>query len=137
MADDSENFEVLDLSSLRRNGDWVQNMFGDISRQSMGKQLAIGGASGWCAGYIFVKVGKVAAATLGTTFLVLQVAQHKGYIRINWNRLNSETEQMRRRLEQTASREYPQLLSRIQHFVKANIFLAGGFAGGFLLGLAC
>ena len=41
-----DEFEILDVSNNGRN--WVQKMFSDLSKQSMAKQLAVGGVSGWC-----------------------------------------------------------------------------------------
>ncbi|KAJ8310107.1 hypothetical protein KUTeg_011972 [Tegillarca granosa] len=73
-SDENEEFEVLDLTSIDRN--WINRVFGDLSRQSVAKQVAIGGASGWVSGYLFVKVGKAAAASLGATILILQVCSY-------------------------------------------------------------
>ena len=38
-----DEFEVLDAT--QRN--WLNKTFGDISKASVGKQLAVGGVSGW------------------------------------------------------------------------------------------
>ncbi|KAJ8310104.1 hypothetical protein KUTeg_011969 [Tegillarca granosa] len=122
-SDENEEFEVLDLTSIDRN--WINRVFGDLSRQSVAKQVAIGGASGWVSGYLFVKVGKAAAASLGATILILQIAQHKGYIKINWNRLNSEMETARREIERRARRNYGGVIQNI--FLRNNVFVAGGF----------
>ena len=40
-----DDFEVLELSDANKS--WIKNQFKDISKQSMAKQLAIGGAGGW------------------------------------------------------------------------------------------
>ncbi|XP_021379323.1 FUN14 domain-containing protein 1-like isoform X2 [Mizuhopecten yessoensis] len=135
MANDNEPFEVLDLDAIRRGNSWIQSVFGDISRQSAAKQVAIGGATGWISGYLFVKVGKIAAATLGTTIILVQIAQHQGYLQINWSRVEREANRARREIRREANRN----LSKLQHmqtFFKQNIFLGTGFAGGFLIGMA-
>lgn len=46
MAEEQE-FEVLDLSELRRNRSAFQRILGDVTRQSVAKQIVIGGAAGW------------------------------------------------------------------------------------------
>ncbi|XP_045201095.1 uncharacterized protein LOC123554806 isoform X3 [Mercenaria mercenaria] len=75
MADEEEDFEVLDLSTAayRRNRGYIQQLFGDISKQSAAKQVVIGGAAGCASGYLSVKVGKSAAITIGVTILLIRV----------------------------------------------------------------
>lgn len=51
MADEEEEFEVLDLSAVRRNRGHLQQILGDISKQSAAKQVVIGGAAGWYVCY--------------------------------------------------------------------------------------
>ena len=40
-----DEFEILDISDANKN--WLQKTFKDISKQSVAKQIAIGGAGGW------------------------------------------------------------------------------------------
>ncbi|XP_060065494.1 FUN14 domain-containing protein 1-like isoform X2 [Ylistrum balloti] len=133
--DDNEPFEVLDLEAIRRGNNWIQKVFGDISKQSAAKQVAIGGATGWISGYLFVKVGKIAAATLGTTIILVQIAQHQGYLQINWSKVEREANRARMEIRREANRNMSKL-QHIQNFFRQNIFLGTGFAGGFLIGLA-
>ena len=44
--------------------------------------MAVGGVAGWLAGYTTMKLGKMAATAIGGTLLVLQIAHHKGYIKV-------------------------------------------------------
>ncbi|XP_060065493.1 FUN14 domain-containing protein 1-like isoform X1 [Ylistrum balloti] len=134
--DDNEPFEVLDLEAIRRGNNWIQKVFGDISKQSAAKQVAIGGATGWISGYLFVKVGKIAAATLGTTIILVQIAQYKGYIQINWKKVQKEMNLAKNQMSKEISKKYPHYSQNIQNFFRQNIFLGTGFAGGFLIGLA-
>ncbi|XP_055958169.1 FUN14 domain-containing protein 1 [Patella vulgata] len=132
--DADEEYEILDLTKYDEK--WVNKVFGDISKQSAAKQLVVGTGSGWVAGWLFVKVGKVAAASIGMSVLLIQIAQHQGYIKINWNQVERSMGQARRKLEKTARRHYPGMFSNVQAFFRQNIILAGGFAGGFLMGIA-
>uniref|UniRef100_A0A0L8GJ49 FUN14 domain-containing protein 1 n=1 Tax=Octopus bimaculoides TaxID=37653 RepID=A0A0L8GJ49_OCTBM len=93
---DSDAPEILDITTYTADKRWLENIFRDVSKLSVAKQTVVGGISGWCAGMLFAKVGKVAAATVGTSLLLLQ----------------------------------------IKTFFAQNVFLASGFAGGFLLGLS-
>ena len=37
---------------------------------------------GWAAGYVTMKAGKMAATAIGGTLLLLQIAHHKGYVKV-------------------------------------------------------
>ena len=70
----------------------------DLARAPVPKQIAVGGAAGrdykerrhenvkyvpgWAAGYVTMKAGKMAATAIGGTLLLLQIAHHKGYIKV-------------------------------------------------------
>lgn len=49
--------------------------------------------------------------------LIYQIAQHKGYIKINWNRLNSEMETARREIERRAKRNYGGVIQNVGTFI--------------------
>ena len=57
-------------------------MLADLSKAPVPKQIAVGGAAGWTAGYLTMKAGKMAATAIGGTLLLLQIAHHKGYIKV-------------------------------------------------------
>lgn len=65
-----------------------------------------------------------------------QFAQHYGYITINWNRVNHDVEKARKELQKKAEKDLPKFVDQLQRFLVENVLLAGGFAGGFFLGLA-
>lgn len=87
-------------------------------------------------GFIFTKAGKIAATAIGGSLLLFQVAQHQGYVKVNWSRLNKDLQQAQNELARRTDGKLPRLLEEAQKFVKDNVFLATGFAGGFLLGVA-
>ncbi|XP_052215032.1 FUN14 domain-containing protein 1-like isoform X2 [Dreissena polymorpha] len=136
IMEDREGLEVIDLSRLRGNQSTFQKIMGDVSKKSAAQQVVIGGATGWVTGYVSVKVGKTAAIGLGCTFLLIRLAQHQGYININWRRVNQHMDEARRTLEREAVRQYPQMMDKAKKFVQENMFLATSFAGGFFIGLA-
>ncbi len=50
--------------------------------------------------------------------------------------MSSEVEKAKKELEKRKDKEIPQLMDKVQALVKENVILVGGFAGGFLLGMA-
>nr|XP_045620213.1 FUN14 domain-containing protein 1-like [Procambarus clarkii]XP_045620214.1 FUN14 domain-containing protein 1-like [Procambarus clarkii]XP_045620215.1 FUN14 domain-containing protein 1-like [Procambarus clarkii] len=98
---EEEEFEVLDVRGTARNGmSWLQQFMQDLTRQPVAKQVAVGGLSGWVVGYVSMKVGKVAATVVGGSLLIMQLAAHKGYIKVDWNRVNRELEKNAKKLKQ-------------------------------------
>lgn len=131
-VDDDEEYEILDV----RNRGWMERTFRDLTKASVAKQLSVGGVSGWCAGYLFGKVGKAAAAAVGGSLLLLQVAHHQGYITVNWSKVDQSVKKAKRKIQNDADTIIPMMVQEVQEFVTQNVFLAGGFTGGFLIGLA-
>ncbi|XP_060561551.1 FUN14 domain-containing protein 1-like isoform X2 [Ruditapes philippinarum] len=136
MDEIEHDFEVLDLGAFRRNKSRLENILGDISKQSAAKQVVIGGAAGCASGYLFVKVGKSVAISIGASLLLIRIAQHQGYIQINWSKVNKEVTQAKRKVQREANRQFPQLVDNLRRFAQENMFLAGSFVGGFFIGLA-
>jgi len=129
---DDEDIEIIDI--IDRG--WLERALGDLSKASVAKQITVGGVSGWCAGYIFSKVGKAAAAALGGSLLILQVAHHKGYIKINWGQMEKDMNKAKKTVQKDTDKLLPYIAEEVRDFTRENMFVAGGFAGGFLIGLA-
>ncbi|GAB1598218.1 FUN14 domain-containing protein 1-like [Argonauta hians] len=128
--------KVLDIATYTKDKPWIENIYRDVSKLSVAKQTVVGGVSGWCAGMLFAKVGKVAAATVGTSLLLLQVAQHQGYVTVNWTKIEKSMQTAKDSIEKDSKLAYPHIAASIKTFFAQNVFLASGFAGGFLLGLS-
>ncbi|XP_060792511.1 FUN14 domain-containing protein 2 [Neoarius graeffei] len=141
---DTETFDVIDLAEQVKKQRWWSKTFGNNSgpaaeKYSVATQLTIGGVTGWCAGYLFQKVGKVAASAVGGGFFLLQIANHTGYITVDWKRVEQDVNKAKKQLKlntEKPSKEVKTKVQEVQMFVKKNIVLTGGFIGGFLLGLA-
>ena len=54
-------------------------------------------------------------AVINSVFF-FQVAQHQGYIKINWSKVNKEMEETKRKLQKETQRQYPRLLNEVQLF---------------------
>ncbi|XP_075706867.1 FUN14 domain-containing protein 1 isoform X1 [Rhinoderma darwinii] len=143
-SSDDESYEVLDITEYARRHHWWSRIFGRNSgplteKYSVATQIVMGGVTGWCAGFLFQKVGKLAATAVGGGFLLLQIASHGGYIQIDWKRVEKDVNKAKRKIKKQANKSVPEihnLIEESQDFIKQNIVVSGGFVGGFLLGLA-
>lgn len=126
----NENVESVEESSKAV----IQRLFGDVSKASVAKQLAVGCVTGWCSGYLFVKVGKTASMAVGGGLIILQVAHHQGWINVHWGNVDKTVKKAKNKI---TKQNVPELLEKLEIFVRQNIFLSSGFAGGFFIGLAC
>ncbi|XP_034025354.1 FUN14 domain-containing protein 1-like [Thalassophryne amazonica] len=135
---------VMDLTDNAKRQPWWKRLFGNNSgpiaqKYSVATQLTIGGVSGWCTGYLFQKVGKVAAAVVGGGLLLLQIANNQGYIQIDWKRVEKDVSKAKKQLKKGSEKAGPELntfVEKSKEFVKKNFVVTSGFVGGFLLGLA-
>ncbi|XP_061081488.1 FUN14 domain-containing protein 1 isoform X2 [Conger conger] len=141
---DDDSYEVLDITDYARRHQWWSRVFGNNSgpiaeKYSVATQIMMGGVSGWCAGYLFQRVGKIAATAVGGGFLLLQIANHSGYVQVDWKKVETDVNKAKKHLKKKANKAAPEINSFIEEsseFVKRNIVLSSGFVGGFLLGLA-
>lgn len=127
----------VDLSELRTEGRGVvSKVMDDLSKAPAPKQMLVGGTAGWMAGYMTMKVGKMAATAIGGTLLLLQIAHHKGYIKVDWNKMTNDSTSMADKLKKKLHIQSKSGMEKFQEFAAQNIYVAGGFTGGFFLGIA-
>lgn len=55
-------------------------------------------------GFTLIKVGKAAAAAIGSGILILQIANHNGYIKINWDKVGKRGEKVAETFEEKSSK---------------------------------
>ena len=89
------DIESVDLAEFAKQQPWWRKLFGpesglSVEKYSVATQLFIGGVTGWCTGFIFQKVGKLAATAVGGGFFLLQLANHSGYIKVDWQRVEKD-----------------------------------------------
>ncbi|XP_006144355.1 A-kinase anchoring protein 7 isoform X2 [Tupaia chinensis] len=141
---DDDSYEVLDLTEYARRHHWRNQVFGHssgpvVEKYSVATQIITGGVTGWCAGFVFQKVGKLSATAVGGGFLLLQIASHSGCVQIHWKRAEKDANKAQRQIKKRANKAAPEINNIIKEateFIRQNIVMSGGFAGGFLLGLA-
>ncbi|XP_064146947.1 A-kinase anchoring protein 7 isoform X4 [Loxodonta africana] len=138
------NFESLGLVDYAKKQPWWRELFRQGSgpsakKYSMAAQLLTGGVSGWCTGFIFQKVGTLAATAVGGAFFLLQLANHTGYIKVDWQQVEKDMKRAKEQLKICQSNQVPNELKskakELRSFVKKNVLVTGGFFGGFLLGM--
>lgn len=106
-----------------------------------------------------MKVGKMAAVAIGGGILILQVANHKGYIAIDWDKVTKKADKVSDKLEEAVTGEAPKLMDKVsislisknnelnyllptnilqvRTFTRENPFIVTAFIGGFFIGLSC
>jgi uncharacterized membrane protein (Fun14 family) len=82
-------------------------------------------------------VGRVALVTVGTLFIIVQIASHKGWISVNWSKVGGAVESL---LDQNGDGKFDHkdaniLLKRMMEFLAVGLPSAAGFSAGCLLGL--
>nr|XP_045012986.1 FUN14 domain-containing protein 1-like [Jaculus jaculus] len=136
-----KSYKVLDLTEYARRRHWWNRVFGHssgpmVEQYSVAKQIVMGGVTGWCAGFLFQKVGKLAATAVGGGFRLLQIASHNGYVQIDWKRVEKDVSKAKRRVKKRANKAAPvtnNMPEEATEFIKQNIVVSSGFVGGFLL----
>ena len=108
-------------------------------KYSMATQLLIVGVTGWCTGFIFQKVGKLAAKAVGGGFFLLQLASHTGHVKVDRQSVEKGMKKAKEQLKICKSNHSPmEVKNKAEEmvlFVKKNILVTGGFFRGFLLGM--
>ncbi|XP_026319883.1 FUN14 domain-containing protein 1 isoform X2 [Hyposmocoma kahamanoa] len=122
IVDDAKNF--------------IEKAVADIGKTSATKQLILGTASGWITGFITMKIGKVAAVGLGGGVILLHIASQKGYIDINWDKINKRVDKISDKIEKETTGKSADWFEKVILFVKDNSYYSAGFTGGFFFGIA-
>lgn len=61
-----------------------------------------------------MKIGKTVATAVGGSLILLQIANHKGYINVNWSKVNKDLEGATKKLTQGKSDpSIPQMLDKV------------------------
>lgn len=123
--------------------DIVNRTLDDIRNMSSLQQILVGGTAGLATGYVLSRVGKLAAFTLGSGVIALQVAQHMGYIEVRWNK-KSKLEEFKKQAIKAAEEtgiiksqsKIDKLVVDTKKFFQNNITFAVSFGGGILIGFS-
>ncbi|KAG5889728.1 hypothetical protein JTB14_010202 [Gonioctena quinquepunctata] len=99
----------------------LKRILGDVKKSSATKQLVLGTSSGWATGFLAMRVGKTAALALGGGILLLQIANEKGYININWNKVNSGLDKVADKVEEKITGEGPSWMDKTERFIDKKL----------------
>jgi len=134
----SKEEENIDLANemAKESKDFIDSVLVDVSKVSATEQLVLGSVSGWCTGYLSMKVGKVVAVALSGGIILFLYANHQGYIKINWDKVYKDVDEVTGKIKEKASAEGPKWMDKAHKFARDNTYLAAGFLGGVLLGMA-
>lgn len=132
---DAEVEQIVD-NLVDSGKSWLAKMSNDVSKTSVAKQVGIGTLGGWATGFVFGKVGRAAATTLGTSLVLFQLANHYGYIKVDWKKVEKTKKDVTKDLTDNVGAYVPKFIDESKALAAKNVYLAGGFAGGFLLGIA-
>lgn len=133
----NEAVAAIDTSNMTEEAKKsIKEFVKDMSKAPAGKQLGVGAVAGWISGYIAMKVGKAAATAIGGSLIFLQIAHYKGYVKINWNQLTNDSQTIAEQVRGKLSRDTKTGVQKLQEFASQNVYLASGYAGGFLIGMA-
>jgi uncharacterized membrane protein (Fun14 family) len=126
--------------------DFFNRTLNDIKDMPAMNQVIVGGTAGLASGYVFSRVGKMAAFSIGSGVLVLQLAQHCGYIEIKWGK-KSKIEQMKKKMLKAAEEvgittngssngKLDKFADEMKTFLQNNITLGVSFGAGLLIGIS-
>ncbi|XP_029674843.1 FUN14 domain-containing protein 2 isoform X3 [Formica exsecta] len=130
------NKEAYSIDASKEARSMLEKIMGDVSKSSATKQILIGTTSGWVTGFVTMKVEKIAACAVGGGIIMLQIAAHQGYIKINWDKITRKAEKITDKMEEKITGEGPKFMDKVGKLWKKNSFIATSFLGGFIIGLS-
>ena len=132
-------------SNNNNPGDIIKKMLGDVKGMSNLNQVLVGGTAGIVSGYIFSRVGKFAAFTVGTSVIALQVAQSSGYIEIKFGK-KSKIEDLKKKALKAAEEvglaepeersQVKKAVKEVKKFLETNLTFGASYFGGMLIGIS-
>ncbi|GLH14388.1 Uncharacterized protein GBIM_18804 [Gryllus bimaculatus] len=117
-----EEDDIIDMDKVAEDTkSFIDKVLGDVSKSSASRQLVMGTASGWVTGFITMKVGKMAAVAVGGGIILLQVANHKGYININWDKVYKQVDKVADKAEERISGQSPNWMEKVLFLVERYV----------------
>lgn len=113
----------------------IQCYLDELKSSSPGKQIAIGGASGFVVGFLSGKLGRSVVRTVGLTLFLVHLGERQGYIQVDWDRINRDTNNVSRNIKDRVDTSAKSWISTVKTFFQEQYLTATGFTAGVLLGL--
>lgn len=70
-----------------------------------------------------MKIGKFAAVGLGGSVILLHIASQKGYIDINWDKINKKVDKITDKIEKEATGQSPDWFEKVSNFSSIYLLL--------------
>lgn len=118
---EAENNEITMDEVSKEAKSLIDKVIGDVGKTSATRQLIIGTTSGWVTGYLMMKVGKIAAVAVGGGIILMQLANHKGYINVNWDKITRKVDEQVDKIEATTSQKGPSLVDKVGRYVDRKL----------------
>jgi len=105
------------IEKMSATGSYIEKFFGDMSKKSATKQIAIGALTGWATGYSTMKIGKTAAFLIGGAIIFIQVSNEQGWIKVDWNKVTEQIDKAADKVEEVATGEGPRWMDKAERYV--------------------
>lgn len=67
-------------------------------------------------GFVSIKVGRMAAFTIGGAIILLEIANEQGIIKIDWNRLTRKVDQVGDKVQEAVTGQGPKWMEKVNNF---------------------
>ena len=137
------------MSSKKNNGsvlDFIRNTLDDLKDISQVQSIVIGSTSGIVTGYFLNKVGRLAAFSVGSSVIVLQIAQHLGYIEVRLGKKPSSIDEIKKKAIKAAEEltnskieektKVEKVVIQVKSFLQNNVTFGISYIGGTLIGFS-
>lgn len=135
------------MSSSNSVSEFIKNSINEIKGMSTLNQMLVGGSAGLATGYVMSKVGRMAAFTVGSSLIGLQLAQHFGYIEIKWGKKSSKIKDLKKKAikaaeesglldKETQNEKLEKAYGFVKKFMQENFAFGLSFGGGVLIGIS-
>ena len=110
-------FLTLDLTECVRRHHWWSLVFGHssgpvVESYAVATQIVMDEVSDRCVGFLFQKVGKLAATGVGGGFLLLQIASRSGCVQSNQKGVEKDVNKAKRQMKKWANKAAPEISNR-------------------------
>lgn len=68
-------------------------------------------------GYLAMRVGKTVALALGGGIILLEIANEKGYIKINWSKITDKVDKVSEVVDEKVTGQRPGLMEKVQPLI--------------------
>ncbi len=132
-------------SSPSSSKDILKKVLDDVKDMSALNQALVGGTAGITTGYVMSRVGRIAAFTVGSSIIALQVAQSSGYIEIKFGK-RSKIDELKKKAIKAAEEvgltqpekktKVEKIIADAKSFLEDNLTFGASFIGGLMIGLS-